>query len=64
LQIIPPEDIVAAFQGRHTKLFATATTAYDAQVYLEALEKGTDGVVLHTDDLSEVLALKVHVKVS
>ncbi len=55
---------MAAFQGRHTKLFATATTAYDAQVYLEALEKGTDGVVLHTDDLSEVLALKVHVMVS
>ncbi|CAM6027924.1 unnamed protein product [Sphagnum balticum] len=59
-QIIPPEDIVAAFQGRRTKLFATATTAYDAQVYLEALEKGTDGVVLHTDDLSEVLALKAY----
>jgi 3-dehydroquinate synthase class II len=35
LQIIPPEDVVAAFQGRRTHLFATANTASDAQVYLE-----------------------------
>jgi 3-dehydroquinate synthase class II len=37
LQVIPPEDIVAAFQGRRTLLFATASTAADAQVYLEVL---------------------------
>ena len=60
-QIIPAENMVAAFQehGGSTALYATATTAVDAQVYLEALEKGTDGVVLHTDDPSEVFALKV-----
>lgn len=36
-QLIPPEDVVAAFQGRRTQLFATANTAADAQVYLEVL---------------------------
>jgi len=35
VQILPPEDVVAAFQGRKTRLFATTTTAADAQVYLE-----------------------------
>ncbi|XP_024393771.1 uncharacterized protein [Physcomitrium patens] len=57
-QVIPPEDVVAAFQGRRTNLFATANTAADAQVYLEALEVGTDGVVLHTDSCSEITALR------
>lgn len=53
--------MVAAFQehGGSTALYATANSAVDAQVYLEALQKGTDGVVLHTDDPSEVFALKV-----
>lgn len=50
---------MAAFQDSSTALYATASTATDAQAYLEALEKGTDGVVLHTDDPSEVFALKV-----
>ena len=60
-QIIPAENMVAAFQerGGSTALYATANTAVDAQVYLEALEKGTDGIVLHTDDPSEVFALRV-----
>jgi len=51
--------MVAAFQDSSTALYATASTAADAQAYFEALEKGTDGVVLHTDDPSEVFALKV-----
>lgn len=59
LQVIPAENMVAAFQGSGTALYATASTASDAQVYFEALEMGTDGVVLHTDDPSEIFALKV-----
>jgi len=51
--------MVAAFQDSNTALYATASTASDAQVYLEALEMGTDGVVLHTDDPLEVFSLKV-----
>lgn len=58
-QIIPVETMVAAFQDSSTALFATATTASDARVYLEAFQKGTDGIVLHTDDISEIFALKV-----
>ncbi|KAG0611650.1 hypothetical protein M758_7G155300 [Ceratodon purpureus] len=63
-QIIPAENMVAAFQehGGSTALYATANSAIDAQVYLEALEKGTDGVVLHTDDPAEVFALKAYLK--
>ncbi len=59
LQVIPAENMVAAFQDSNTALYATASTASDAQVYLEALEMGTDGVVLHTDDPLEVFSLKV-----
>lgn len=40
-------------------LYATATTASDSRVYLEASDKCTDGIVLQTDDISEVFALKV-----
>lgn len=58
-QVIPAENMVAAFQDSSTALFATANTACDAQVYLEALEKGTDGIVLQTEDPAEVFALKV-----
>lgn len=50
---------MAAFQDSSTALYAIASTASDARVYLEALEKGTDGIVLHTDDISEIFALKV-----
>jgi 3-dehydroquinate synthase class II len=60
LQVIPAENMVAAFQDSNTALYATASTASDAQVYLEALEMGTDGVVLHTDDPLEVFSLKAY----
>ncbi|KAH9545507.1 hypothetical protein CY35_12G051600 [Sphagnum magellanicum] len=59
-QVIPAENMVAAFQDSNTALYATASTASDAQVYLEALEMGTDGVVLHTDDPLEVFSLKAY----
>lgn len=57
-QIFPAENMVAAFLGSNTALYAIASTASDAQLYLEALEKGADGIVLHTDDITEVFALK------
>ena len=62
-QVIPAENVVAAFQDSNTAVFATASTASDAQVYLEALEKGTDGIVLQTEDPAEVFALKVRTMV-
>jgi 3-dehydroquinate synthase class II len=41
-------------QGKRAKLLATAKTAADARLMLEALESGTDGVVLRTEDPAEV----------
>lgn len=51
-----------AFQDSSTALFAVAHSASDAQVYLEAFGKGTDGVVLHTEDPAQIYALKAYLK--
>ena len=37
-------------QNQDTRLLPVATSAGDAKVMLEALEAGTDGVVLHTQE--------------
>jgi len=60
VQFVPAEKVVAAFQHHSTTVYATASTSSEAQVYLEALEKGTDGIVLQTDDPREVFAFMVH----
>ncbi|CAK9255798.1 unnamed protein product [Sphagnum jensenii] len=59
-QVIPAENLVAAFDDSKTSLYATANTASDAQVYLEALNKGTDGVVMNTDDPQQIYALRAY----
>ncbi|KAH9298082.1 hypothetical protein KI387_029764, partial [Taxus chinensis] len=59
-QIIPVENMVANFHGSGTSIFTVAKTVHDAQVFFEALEKGTDGVVLHTDDMDLILELKAY----
>lgn len=56
------EKMVEAFQDSSTALFAVAHNAGDAQVYLEAFDKGTDGVVLHTEDPAQIYALKAYLK--
>lgn len=56
-QIIPAENLVAAFQSLPGTLLAVAKTAADSQVMLEALEIGTDGIVLQTSDPGEIRAL-------
>ncbi|BDA42244.1 3-dehydroquinate synthase [Coccomyxa sp. Obi] len=53
-RIIPAENLVAAFQGTGSELMPVATSAADAKVMLEALEAGTDGVVLKTNNAAEV----------
>lgn len=45
---------MAAFQGRPATLLGVAKTATDARILLEALEIGTDGVVLRTNNPAEV----------
>ncbi|KAG6479551.1 hypothetical protein ZIOFF_063018 [Zingiber officinale] len=57
-QVIPAENIVAAFQGCDKTVLAVSSTSTEAQVFLEALEQGLDGVVLKVEDMKEVLKLK------
>lgn len=57
-QIIPAENIVAAFQGSQKTIFAVSKTSAEAQIFLEALENGLGGVVLKVDDIDEVIRLK------
>ena len=61
-QVTVAESMVEAFQDSSTALFAVAHSAKDAQVYLEVAEKGTDGVVLHTEDPAQIYALKAYLK--
>jgi hypothetical protein len=56
-QVIPAENLVAAFQSGPGALLGVAPTAADARVMLEALEAGTAGVVLRTEDPLEVRGL-------
>ncbi|XP_041004537.1 3-dehydroquinate synthase homolog isoform X2 [Juglans microcarpa x Juglans regia] len=57
-QVIPAENIVAAFQGHQTKVFAISKNHSEAQVFLEALEHGLGGVILKVEDAEDVLQLK------
>ncbi|KAL4423284.1 hypothetical protein ABPG77_004553 [Micractinium sp. CCAP 211/92] len=57
-QIIPAENLVAAYQHNpRATLLAAARDAASGRVMLEALEAGTDGVLLRTDSPAEVRAL-------
>ena len=55
-QIIPAENLVAAFQapGARGQLLAVAGSCEAGRVMLEALEAGTHGLVLRTEDPREV----------
>ncbi|KAL8251265.1 hypothetical protein R6Q59_034958 [Mikania micrantha] len=57
-QVIPAENIVAAFHGHHKTVFAISKSPSEAQIFLEALEQGLGGVVLKTEDVEDVLELK------
>ncbi|GJP31789.1 hypothetical protein CLOM_g15039 [Closterium sp. NIES-68] len=57
-KVIPAENAVAAFAPTRTSILGVATTAQDAQVLLESLEVGLDGVVLRTSDPTHVFSLK------
>lgn len=57
-QIIPAENIVAAFQGSRKTVFAVSKTPIEAQIFLEALEHGLGGVILKVEDPEAVFQLK------
>ena len=52
-RVIPLENLIAKGRGKST-LIAEVNTAEDAKVVLEALELGTDGVLLKTSNLAEL----------
>ena len=53
-RVIPLENLIAKAHGGKSKLIAEVTTAEDAKVVLEALELGTDGVLLKTSSSNEL----------
>ncbi|KAA0053750.1 3-dehydroquinate synthase-like protein [Cucumis melo var. makuwa] len=57
-QIIPAENIVAAFQGSQKTVFAISKTPIEAQIFFEALEHGLGGVILKVKDPEAVFQLK------
>ncbi|XP_015070321.1 uncharacterized protein LOC107014772 isoform X2 [Solanum pennellii] len=57
-QVIPAENIVAAFQGTQTTVLAVSKNQSEAQVFLEALEHGLGGVVMKVEDVGSILELK------
>ncbi|KAK9067233.1 hypothetical protein SSX86_014559 [Deinandra increscens subsp. villosa] len=57
-QVIPAENIVAAFHGHHKTVFAVSKSPSEAQIFFEALEQGLGGVVLKTENVEDVLELK------
>mmetsp|Transcript_527 Transcript_527/g.1886 ORF Transcript_527/g.1886 Transcript_527/m.1886 type:complete len:420 (+) Transcript_527:112-1371(+) len=61
-KIIPAENAISAFSSSSSVLVATASTAAEGLLMLEALEVGTDGVVLCTDDANEVRTLYIAVQ--
>ena len=53
-RVIPLENLIAKAHGGKSKLIAEVATAQDAKVVLEALELGTDGVLLKTSNSNEL----------
>ncbi len=53
-KIIPLENIIAGLQQKEAKVIAGVQSAEEARTALETLEYGADGVLLDTDDVSEI----------
>ena len=53
-KIIPLENIIAELQHKEAKVIAGVQSAEEARTAFETLEYGADGVLLDTDDISEI----------
>jgi 3-dehydroquinate synthase II len=53
-KIIPLENIIAELQQKEAKVIAGVQSAEEARTALETLEYGADGVLLDTNDVSEI----------
>ncbi|QHN83532.1 3-dehydroquinate synthase [Arachis hypogaea] len=57
-QVIPAENIIAAFHNSQKRVFAISNSTSEAKIFLEALEHGLDGIVLKVEDVEHVLELR------
>ncbi len=53
-KVIPLENLIAGLQKLDVEIIAGVRNADEAKLALETLEHGSDGVLLDTDDLSEI----------
>ncbi len=53
-KIIPLENIIAELQHKEAKVIAGVQSAEEARTAFDTLEYGADGVLLDTDDMSEI----------
>ena len=53
-KVIPLENLIAGLQKLDVKIIAGVRDAEEAKLALETLEHGSDGILLDTDDLSEI----------
>lgn len=53
-KVIPLENMIAGLQGTKTKIISGVNSAQEAGVALSTLEKGSDGILLDTADISEI----------
>jgi len=60
-RVIPLENLIARTRGK-SKLIAEVSNAEDARLVLEALELGTDGVLLKNSDPNELMKVTAIVK--
>jgi 3-dehydroquinate synthase II len=60
-RVIPLENLIAKTRGK-SKLIAEVSNAEEARLVLEALELGTDGVLLKTSDPNELVKTAIIVK--
>jgi len=53
-KVIPLENLIAGLQKLDVQIIAGVRDSEEAKLALETLEHGSDGVLLDTDDLSEI----------
>lgn len=63
-RIIPLENLIAALEKYDVEIIADVKSAQEAQTSLQILEKGVDGVLIDSDDMSEIKEIAAAVKMS
>jgi len=53
-KVIPLENLIAGLQKLDVRIIAGVRDSEEAKLALETLEHGSDGILLDTDDLSEI----------